>query len=128
MDVAFVASPGETASELCALLAEHLPDDALCCCDPKDLRSDQPVRRVEAAFVLILDVQDLSALRALTGIYPAMPIAVISKKPDFALEAIRQGARDYLICPLLPEDIDHAARRLGLNAGRRFVHGHFDTG
>ncbi|MDL2237295.1 hypothetical protein LJC56_05640 [Christensenellaceae bacterium OttesenSCG-928-K19] len=114
MKIAIVSSPGDTFRQLSDMLNGSLPDCELICCDLDSLRRQPLPREIAAAFVFVKDMHGLVVLRAMTGLYPATPVTVISKNPDFALEAIRQGARDYLLFPVVYEELSRAIGRMGL--------------
>lgn len=114
MKVAVIAPAGGNRETLAVMLRDRLPRHQLVCCGLAGLRQEGLPRDTAAAFALVDDMHDLLALRAVAGLYPALPMAVISHSPDFALDAIRQGARDYLVRPVMREELDRAIRRVGL--------------
>lgn len=128
MKVAIIGPPGPEGETLSSMVREELPGYGLFRSDLDNLRREGLPEDTAAAFVLTEDMHGLFTLRALTGLYPVLPVAVVSASPDFAMEAIRQGVRDYLIFPVLQGDLDRAARRLGLYVGKEWGNDHFDTG
>ena len=56
----------------------------------------------------------LEALKIISASYPALPIVLLTAQPDLnsAVEALRNGATDYLLKPVKPEKIIESARKL----------------
>lgn len=53
------------------------------------------------------DMNGMDVLKAIHAKFPEMPIVLFTAQPDLnsALEALRQGATDYLLKPLQPRDL-----------------------
>lgn len=115
MKIAIVSSSGDVLRQLSETLRHCLRNFEPICCDIDELRKQSLPQDTAAAFVFVADMHGLILLRSLTGLYQILPVTVISRSPDFALEAIRQGARDYLLYPVGHEELLRAIERMGLS-------------
>jgi hypothetical protein len=79
----------------------------------------QPLpQSLDAAFVLADDLAALPTIAKVRARSPALPIALVSHTPDFALEGIRKRVCDYLIWPLSQDDVGKVLCRISLQKGR----------
>src|SRR5215208_2961980 len=53
------------------------------------------------------DINGLEVLKTIHGNFPDIPVVLFTAQPDLhsALEALRQGATDYLLKPLKPQTV-----------------------
>lgn len=60
------------------------------------------------------DMNGMEVLKITHAAYPELPVVLFTAQPDLssALEALRQGATDYLLKPLQPEDIVERTRAI----------------
>lgn len=119
MKIAIVGSPAQLRAALDSLLQNYLPEFERVYFEAGEIRRDTLPIDTAAAFVLVEDMSGVAALRSLVERYPALPVTVVSRRPDYALEAIRQGARDYLILPVSHRELERTVWRLGLADERR---------
>jgi DNA-binding response OmpR family regulator len=60
------------------------------------------------------DMNGMEVLQIMHAAYPELPVVLFTAQPDLssALEALRQGATDYLVKPLQPSDIVERTRAI----------------
>ena len=60
------------------------------------------------------DMNGMEVLKIMHAAYPELPVVLFTAQPDLssALEALRQGATDYLLKPLQPNDIVERTRAI----------------
>lgn len=128
MKIAVLGSPGEMLEAIGSLLAEHLPHEDCIYFEADGICREALPGDTDAAFVLVEDMGGLHTLRTMAELYPLLPITLVSHTPDYALEAIRQNARDYLILPIESRELARALRRMNLPGGKGARHVHASTG
>lgn len=114
MGIYVVGSTGDNREAVGHALQVCLPEASIWCMDLDDLRPCHP--SPAAAFVLVDNMHGLLCLRKVAELYTS-PVVVVSSSPDFALEGIRYHVRDYLIPPILENDLHRALWRLGFYEG-----------
>lgn len=104
---------------LSALLAERHPDIRIAGM-ANDVPSGTALVRAEQPDILFLDVEmgRMTGFDLLKAIAPVRPTVIFTTAHEgYAVRAIRFSALDYLLKPVLPEELDDAVHKALANAG-----------
>ena len=112
MEIA-VFSPDKDGSERLTMLITSNDRSARISVLPMDEPVLRPLpNRFDAAFVLADELGALLTLEKIRVRAPKLPIILVSRRPDFALEGIRQQVSDYLIWPLDAGDVRKSLKKI----------------
>lgn len=112
MKIIVLDSDPERREALAATISENLPPGAALHLHPPHTVFEEALPRdFFAAFIAVDGAAELEAVRQYRRLYPNVPVVFVCETEQFAMRAHAHGALDYLMRPMVRENIREALRR-----------------
>lgn len=112
MNIAVLERAPEDRADLAQAILDCTPKLNLQLYDSRRIFRSNPMQ-ADLFLLSVGNMYDVEAGHKLVQRYPKTPLVVISKSPDYSIEAFAMGARHYLVQPFTRRSLGEALERCG---------------